>query len=42
MLSCLKNLTVKQNLEVYGRLYGVKNLKERINEISEDLDIKIF
>ena len=22
-----KKLTVKQNLEVYGRLYGVKNLK---------------
>ncbi len=37
-----KKLTVKQNLEVYGRLYGVKNLNERINEISEDLDIKNF
>ena len=37
-----KKLTVKQNLEVYGRLYGVKNLNERINEISEDLDIKSF
>ena len=37
-----KKLTVKQNLEVYGRLYGVKNLDLRINEISEDLDIKNF
>ncbi len=37
-----KKLTVKQNLEVYGRLYGIKNLKIRIDEISEDLDIKSF
>ena len=37
-----KKLTVKQNLEVYGRLYGVENLNERINEISSDLDIKKF
>ena len=37
-----KKLTVKQNLEVYGRLYGVKNLNERILEVSEDLDIKNF
>ena len=37
-----KKLTVKQNLEIYGRLYGVKNLKERINEISSDLNIKTF
>ncbi len=37
-----KKLTVKQNLEVYGRLYGVKNLSEQILEISEDLDIKKF
>jgi len=37
-----KKLTVRQNLEVYGRLYGVKNLNERIMEISVDLDIKNF
>ena len=37
-----KKLTVKQNLEVYGRLYGVENLSNRINEISVDLDIKNF
>ena len=37
-----KKLTVRQNLEVYGRLYGVKNLNERIIEIATDLDIKYF
>ena len=37
-----KKLTVKQNLEIYGRLYGIENLSERINEISNDLDIKNF
>ena len=37
-----KKLTVKQNLEIYGRLYSVENLYERINEISHDLDIKSF
>ena len=37
-----KKLTVKQNLEVYGRLYGIKDLNKRINEISHDLDIKHF
>ena len=37
-----KKLTVKQNLEIYGRLYGIKDLSKRINEISNDLDIKNF
>ena len=37
-----KKLTVKQNLEIYGRLYAVKNLSKRINEIASDLDIKSF
>ena len=37
-----KKLTVKQNLEIYGRLYGVENLNYRIEEISNDLDIKNF
>ena len=32
-----KKLTVKQNLEVYGRLYDVKNLKSKIELISEKL-----
>ena len=34
-----KKLTVKQNLEIYGRLYGVKNLDEKIKEISEELTL---
>ena len=37
-----KKLTVKQNLEIYGRLYGIDNLNGRVNEISVDLDIKNF
>ena len=37
-----KKLTVKQNLEIYGRLYGIENLKKTIDEISHDLDIKNF
>ena len=30
-------LTVRQNLEVYGRLYDVKNLKNKIDYLSEKL-----
>ena len=37
-----KKLTVKQNLEIYGRLYGIEDLNNRIKEISSDLDIKNF
>jgi ABC-2 type transport system ATP-binding protein len=37
-----KKLTVRQNLEVYGRLYGIKNLKSRIAEISDDLNLNNF
>ncbi len=37
-----KKLTVIQNLEIYGRLYGVDDLKTRINDIASDLDIKNF
>jgi len=32
-----KKLTVRQNLEVYGRLYDVKNLKKEIDYLSEKL-----
>ncbi len=32
-----KKLTVKQNLEVYGRLYDVKNLNSKINYLIEKL-----
>ena len=32
-----KKLTVKQNLEVYGRLYDVKNLSSKIEYLTEEL-----
>tara|TARA_Y100000768_G_C23908609_1_gene648816 strand:+ start:148 stop:882 length:735 start_codon:yes stop_codon:yes gene_type:complete len=37
-----KKLTVKQNLEVYARLYGVSNKNERIEELTEDLNLNKF
>jgi len=37
-----KKLTVKQNLEVFGRLYEVENLDLRIEEIVSELDLKKF
>ena len=37
-----KKLTVKQNLEIYARLYGVKKIDERVNEMVEDLNLKNF
>ena len=37
-----KKLTVKQNLEIYARLYGVKNISDRISEMTEDLNLKDF
>ncbi len=37
-----KKLTVKQNLEVYGRLYDVKNLKSKIKYLSEELRLNEF
>jgi ABC-2 type transport system ATP-binding protein len=37
-----KKLTVRQNLEVYARLYGVHNKKERIEELVEDLNLNNF
>ena len=37
-----KKLTVKQNLEVYARLYGVKKVNDRITEMVEDLNLKNF
>ena len=35
-----KKLTVRQNLEVYGRLYDVKNLTQKIDDLSEKLRLK--
>ena len=37
-----KKLTVEENLKVYGRLYGVKNLKEKINNLMEKLNLVEF
>ena len=37
-----KKLTVIQNLEVYARLYGVKEKSDRIHELVEDLNLKKF
>tara|TARA_Y100000591_G_scaffold280499_1_gene259781 strand:- start:244 stop:978 length:735 start_codon:yes stop_codon:yes gene_type:complete len=37
-----KKLTVRQNLEVYARLYGVKNINKRIEKMVEDLNLHKF
>jgi ABC-2 type transport system ATP-binding protein len=36
------NLTVWQNLHVFGLLYGVKNLKERIESLLHEFDLERF
>ena len=35
-----KKLTVLQNLEVFARLFGVINIKDRIEQLIEDLNLK--
>jgi ABC-2 type transport system ATP-binding protein len=35
-------LTVRQNLTIFGRLYAVENLRERIEQLAADLDLKDF
>jgi ABC-2 type transport system ATP-binding protein len=35
-------LTVRQNLSIFGRLYAVKNLRERIEMLAADLDLREF
>ena len=37
-----KKLTVRQNLEIYGRLYDVKSLNEKIQYLSEKLRLNEF
>ena len=37
-----KKLTVFQNLKVYAKLYGVSNINQRIDEMTEDLNLKDF
>jgi len=37
-----KKLTVEENLKVYGSMYGVNNLKEKISELMEQLNLFEF
>ena len=37
-----KKLTVKENLIVYGKMYEVKNLEERIEKLINDLNLSEF
>ena len=37
-----KKLTVRQNLEIFARLYGVRDTENSINQIANDLDLKKF
>ena len=37
-----KKLTVEENLKVYGKLYGVKNLQDRILNLMEQLNLLEF
>ena len=37
-----KKLSVKENLIVYGKMYEVKNLQNRINTLCNDLNLKEF
>ncbi len=36
------NLTVEQNLRIFGMLYGVRNLSSRINEVIREYDLERF
>jgi ABC-2 type transport system ATP-binding protein len=35
-------LTVRQNLTIFGRLYAVSDLRDRIAQLADDLDLKDF
>ena len=37
-----KKLTVIENLKVYGRMYLIKNLSDKIEQLIEDLNLKPF
>ena len=37
-----KKLSVEENLKVYGRLYGVKDLKDKISDLMEKLNLTEF
>ncbi len=36
------NLTVQQNLRIFGLIYGVRRLKDRIEELLEEFDLRQF
>ena len=42
MLNCPKKLTVEENLKVYGKMYGVKNLKDKISDLMKQLNLSEF
>ena len=37
-----KKLTIEENLKVYGRMYGIKNLNEKVTELTERLNLTEF
>ena len=37
-----KKLTVEENLKVYGKMYGVNNLKDKISELMDQLNLLEF
>ena len=37
-----KKLTIEENLKVYGKMYGVNNLKEKISNLMEQLNLLEF
>jgi len=37
-----KKLTVEENLKVYGKMYGVKNLKDKISDLIKQLNLSEF
>lgn len=36
------NLTIKENLIIFGIIYGIENLKEKIKQLAEELDLGKF
>ena len=37
-----KKLTIEENLKVYGRMYGVKNLTDKISDLMKQLNLTQF
>ncbi|GIT36112.1 MAG: hypothetical protein Ct9H300mP5_5810 [Candidatus Pelagibacterales bacterium] len=42
MLNFQKKITVEENLKVYGKMYGVNNLNEKISNLMQDLNLLEF